>query len=298
LTDTRPSIGFIGAGRTAFALGRALSEAGYEVSAVSSRSSTSAAEFAAGLPDCAAFEHPQGVVDSAGLVFTTTSDDAIRSTVDELLWRHGIGVVHCSGALGRDVLAAAANVGVATGCLHPLQTFASRKVSPDLHGTYFGIEADGVLDTVLHEMVEALGGVAITLRAEDRALYHASAVLASNYVVTLLKLATDLWLRFGYDRQTALDALLPLLRGAAENLETLGLPSALTGPLARGDIDIVSRHVEALSDAAPEVLDAYRVLGMETLPIELAKGGLDEATAMELRASLNTNGSVVARTGG
>ena len=256
------------------------------------------AELASRLPSCAAFEHPQGVIDAAGVVFITTPDDAIRSTVEELRWRPGTGVVHCSGALSRDVLSVAAANGVETGCLHPLQTFASRETSPDLHGTYFAIEAEGVLDSVLREMVEALGGIAITLRAEDRALYHASAVLASNYVVTLLKLATDLWLRLGYDRATALQALLPLLRGAVDNLDALGLPAALTGPVARGDVDIVRRHLEALSDAAPEVLDAYRVLGIETLPLALAKGGLDDDTAMALRALFTAKDSFVSTTGG
>jgi predicted short-subunit dehydrogenase-like oxidoreductase (DUF2520 family) len=299
LTDaTRPRIGFIGAGRTAFALSRALTDAGYEVSAVSSRAPTSSAELAALLPNCAAFEHPQGVIDSAGLIFITTPDDAIRATADELFWRHGIAVVHCSGALSRDVLAAAAANGVETGCLHPLQTFASRDTSPDLHGTWFAIEADAPLKATLRELVEALGGVPITLRAADRALYHASAVLASNYVVTLLKLATDLWLRFGYDRTTALEALLPLLRGAAGNLEMLGLPAALTGPVARGDVASVRKHIEALADGAPEVLDAYRVLGMETLPVALAKGGLGEETAMALRALFTASNSFVSTPGG
>jgi predicted short-subunit dehydrogenase-like oxidoreductase (DUF2520 family) len=121
------------------------------------------------------------------------------------------------------------------------------------------------------------------LRAEDRALYHASAVLASNYVVTLLKLASDLWLRFGYDRATALQALLPLLRGAVVNLETLGLPAALTGPVARGDVESVRRHIEALAQAAPELLGVYTTLGNETVPVALAGSGLDEETAARLR---------------
>jgi predicted short-subunit dehydrogenase-like oxidoreductase (DUF2520 family) len=298
LRDARPRIGFIGAGRTASALAAALSDAGYEVSAVSSRSPASSAALAERLPNCAAFEHPQGVIDAAGVVFITTPDDVIQSSVEELRWRSGTGVAHCSGALSRDVLSAAAANGVETGCLHPLQSFASREASPDLHGTYFAIEADGVLDSVLREMVEALGGVAITLRAEDRVLYHASAVLASNYVVTLLKLATDLWLRLGYDRATALQALMPLLRGAVNNLDTLGLPAALTGPVARGDVDIVRRHLEALADGAPEALDAYRVLGIETLPVALARGGLDDDAAMALRALFTAKDSFVSPAGG
>jgi predicted short-subunit dehydrogenase-like oxidoreductase (DUF2520 family) len=298
LTQARPVIGFIGAGRTAFALSLALSDAGYEVSAVSSRAPTSSAELALRLPNCAAFEDPQGVIDAAGLVFITTPDDAIGSVVHDLRWRAGTAVVHCSGALSRDVLATAAANGVETGCLHPLQTFASRDTSPDLHGTYFAIEAEAPLEATLRDIVEALGGVPIMLRAEDRALYHASAVLASNYVVTLLKLATDLWLRFGYDRATALQALLPLLRGAVDNIETLGLPAALTGPVARGDVEVVRRHIEALADGAPEVLDAYRVLGIETLPVALAKGGLDDTEAMALRHLFTAKDSFVSTPGG
>jgi len=196
------------------------------------------------------------------------------------------------------VLSTAAANGVETGCLHPLQTFATRETSPDLHGTYFAVEAEDVLDSVLREMVEALGGIAITLRAEDRALYHASAVLASNYVVTLLKLATDLWLRLGYDRATALQALLPLLRGAVDNLETLGVPAALTGPVARGDVESVRRHIEALADGAPELLDVYRALGIETIPVALAKGGLSDAGASALKELFTHDESFVSTTGG
>jgi predicted short-subunit dehydrogenase-like oxidoreductase (DUF2520 family) len=283
LQDARPRIGFIGAGRTASALAVALSRAGYDVTSVASRAQASAIELASRLPACEPCENPQDVVDNCDLVFVTTPDEAIESTAATLRWRPGVAVVHCSGALSRDALRTAAAQGADTGCLHPLQTFASRDAAPDLRGTYFAVEAEGALDAIVRAMAEALGGTAITLRSEDRALYHASAVLASNYVVTLLKLATDLWLRFGYDRGTALQALLPLLRGAVDNLGAQGLPGALTGPVARGDVDVVRRHVEALSHASPEVLDVYRALGVAALPVGLAKGGLSEDEAAELR---------------
>ena len=135
----------------------------------------------------------------------------------------------------------------------------------------------------LLRLVADLGGTPLILRAEDKALYHAAAVLASNYVVTLAKLATDLWLRLGQERPAALKALLPLIQGAVDNLNAVGLPAALTGPIARGDVPTVRRHLEALADAAPSLQTVYRDLALETIPVALARGGLSEAAAIELR---------------
>ena len=288
MTDARPTIGFIGAGRTATALALGLSRCGYDVVAVASRSHASALELASRLPGCHAADEAQEVVERAGCVFITTPDEAIRSVVHALRWRPGVAVLHCSGALSRDQLASAAAAGAQTGCLHPLQSFAARAGVADLRGVYFAVEAEAALNETLRAMVEALGGHIIALRAEDRALYHASAVLASNYVVTLLSLSAGLWQTFGHERDTALQALLPLLRGVVTNLESAGLPDALTGPIARGDVESVRRHVNALLEMAPEALAVYKALGLETLPLALAKGGLDDASCEALRTLLES----------
>ena len=91
-------------------------------------------------------------------------------------------------------------------------------------------------------------------------------------------------LRVPADR--AVKALIPLLRGTLNNLAQVGLPQALTGPIARGDVGTIKRHIEALEEKAPELLSTYRELGLKTLPIALAKGRTDEKRAQEIRKIL------------
>jgi predicted short-subunit dehydrogenase-like oxidoreductase (DUF2520 family) len=275
-------IGFIGAGRVAGALATTLAEAGYNVIAVASRTPESAQALASGLPDCRAVR-PQEVVDTADTIFITTPDGAVREVCDALTWRKNKAAVHTSGALSRQVLTSAARQGAATGSLHPLQTFADHaQARMNIPGSVFAVEAEGDLREELLAIVGTLKGTAIELDAEKKRLYHTSAVLVSNYTVTLMKMASDLWQCFGQERDGAVRALLPLLKGAVNNLDALGVPLALTGPIARGDVDVVRGHLEALRVSAPELIPAYTALALQTIPIARERGGLDEAEAAEL----------------
>ncbi len=275
-------LGFIGAGVVGTALAASLADKGYAVVAVGSRSEASAAKLAARLPGCRAVT-PQEVADAADLVFVTTPDDAIAGVVAGLRWRAGQSVVHCSGAASTDILEPARAAGARVGGFHPLQTFASpEQAIQNLPGTTFGLEAVEPLLGQLGELATALGGTWVRLRPEDKVLYHAAAVFASNYLVALVKLATDLWGEFGVATPEATRALLPLLRGALNNLDRVGLPHCLTGPIARGDVGTVERHLAALSARAPEVLEVYRQLGRAAIPIGLAKGTLAPTAAERL----------------
>ena len=100
--------------------------------------------------------------------------------------------------------------------------------------------------------------------------------MSCNYLVTLVKLATDLWDSFGIPREQAIQALLPLLKGTINNIENLGVPNALTGPIARGDIGTVQIHLNTLKETAPAILPAYCELGLQTIPVALAKGKINE----------------------
>jgi len=126
------------------------------------------------------------------------------------------------------------------------------------------------------------------LKASDKVVYHAAAVIACNYLVTLVKLADDLWQTFGIPRDQATKALLPLLKGTLNNIASVGVPQCLTGPIARGDAGTVIKHIEALKKEAPDVLSTYCELGLQTIHVALAKGRIDENKADELRAVLKT----------
>jgi predicted short-subunit dehydrogenase-like oxidoreductase (DUF2520 family) len=282
-----PRLGFIGAGTVARVLALALNRRGYPIAAVSSRCLSSAEELAATVDGCLATTTGQAVADAADLVFITTPDDAITTVADQIEWPVGKSVVHCSGADTTRALASASASGTAVGVFHPLQTFAgSDQAFNNLPGTTFVLEAEEPLLGLLKEMAGALGGYAIELKAGDKVVYHAAAVIACNYLVTLVKQATDLWQTFGVPPEQAVRALLPLLKGTVANIEAIGIPGCLTGPIARGDTGTLVKHLAALEKAAPEVVATYRQLGISTIPIALDKGSIDEEQAGRLEAVL------------
>lgn len=280
-------IGFIGAGTVGTALAVRLAEKGYLVVAVASRTLASTERLAVQVPGCRAFRTSQEVADSADLVFITTPDDAIGRVASGIRWQPGKSVVHCSGAHSTDILNAAQTLGAQTGAFHPLQTFASVKHAiQNLPGSTFGIEGEEPLLTILKEMAVALEGSPQVLRPQDKVLYHASAVIACNYLVTLVKVATDLWVDFGASREDAIEALIPLIKGTLNNIQNVGIPNCLTGPIARGDTGTIEKHISALQESAPSVLPIYCELGINTIPVSLAKGRIDADQAAELEGLL------------
>ncbi|MFC1921618.1 Rossmann-like and DUF2520 domain-containing protein [Chloroflexota bacterium] len=280
-------LGFIGAGTVGTALAIRLNDRGYPVVAASSKSGISAKKLAQKIEDCNAMDDNQAVADAAELVFITTPDGVIPQVASEVKWHKGQSVVHCSGADSTETLEPARKLGAQVGAFHPLQTFASvEQAIQNIPGSTFAAEAEEPLLTTLKEMTTALNGDFIKLNAEDKVLYHAAAVIACNYLVTLVKLATDLWQTFDVPTNQAAKALLPLLRGTINNIENVGIPQCLTGPLARGDTGTIEKHIKAMEKTAPDVLSTYRELGRQTIPVALAKGKITEQQALELTGIL------------
>ena len=287
MEQTKPTIGFIGAGITGTALACQLFRQGYPVIAVNSRSASSAERLAFHVQDCTVCSAPQQVVDLAQVVFITTPDDIIADIASRLDWHRGQTVVHTSGVHSIDILELAQRQGAGICCLHPLQTFAGlEQAIENISGSTFAIEGEGQALEIAREMAESLHGNVITLKAGDKVLYHTAAVTVSNYLVTLMKIAADLWKPLGVPQDEAVKALLPLLKGTVHNIETVGIPGCLTGPISRGDIGTIEKHLDALDSEHPEALDIYRSLGVRTLGIALAKGRLNLETAEEIKSLL------------
>lgn len=280
-------LGFIGAGTVGTALSIRLNERGYQVVAVSSRSQSSAEKLAQSVSGCRAVDSGQDVADAADLIFITTPDDAIASVATEVQWHQRQNVVHCSGADSTETLEPARKLGAHVGAFHPLQTFASVKQAIDnIAGSTFAVEAEEPLLNTLKDMATTLDGQWIELKASDKVIYHAAAVIACNYLVTLVKLATDLWQTFDVPPDQATRSLLPLLRGTIHNIDTIGIPQCLTGPIARGDTGTIKKHIDALQKVAPAVLSTYCELGRQAIPVSLAKGRINQQQAEELRVIL------------
>jgi predicted short-subunit dehydrogenase-like oxidoreductase (DUF2520 family) len=280
--------GFIGAGTTGTALAVRLSQRGCPVVAVSSRTLSSAQKLAGLVPACRVCYTAQEVAEAAEIVFITTPDDVIAQICGEVRWCEGKSVVHCSGAHSVDILESAKRLGAAVGSFHPLQTFADiDQAIQNLPGSTFALEAEEPLLTTQKELTRLLNGNWVVLKPGDKVLYHAAAVFACNYLVTLVKLALDLWQNFGVSPKEATRALLPLLEGTINNIDNIGLPDCLTGPVARGDSGTIERHLSALETRSPALLTTYKELGLQTIPIALAKGKVSEQKAEEMKALLS-----------
>jgi len=277
-------IGFIGAGKVGFTLAIALSKAGYTVNAISSRSISSAYKLGDKLPSAVVFESPQGVADACHLIFITTPDSAISEVVASISSRPGLMLCHVAAAVPVEVLDPLRTQGAVTGVFHPLQAIGSSN-AVILPGITFAIEAEEPLLRTLREMAVLLGGRVVELKGNDRVLYHASAIMASNYLVALVSMAAELWQSFA-TRERAERALVPLIRGTLDNIEQIGIPDCLTGPISRGDVQTIENHISVIRESMPQTLDVYRLLGLKTIPIAAAKGSIDAAKAIELKSLL------------
>ncbi len=266
----KPAIGIIGTGRLAASLGAALVVAGRNVRTLAGREMVRTEALAALFgPNVEPSTSPERAVATCDLVFLAVPDGAIVRASAGLQWEPRHAVVHCSGALGLEVLAAVANAGGMVGCFHPLQSFPSRLPEPErFRGIFCGIEGAEPLGALLEEIAREAGARTVRLEGVDRALYHASAVFMSNYVVALGMAAQQAWTMAGLPSEAARQALAPLLLSASANVARLPLAEALTGPVARGDVATVERHLAALA-AEPRLAELYRRLSAELLDLPL-----------------------------
>lgn len=270
MTEASARLGVLGLGRLGACLARSLRAAGLPLVSVASRRREIADEVSASLGAEVRAVDVTLITQSADLVFVAVPDGQIESVCEGLPVTAANSVVHLSGVLGLSALESASVRGARVGALHPLQAFPADAGVERFRGIYAGIEAaDASLTSELEELTRALGAVPFSLQGVDRAAYHAAAVFASNYLVALHAAAAAVWQRAGLDMATARSALAPLTLGAAQAISERELAAALTGPVARGDIASVARHLEVLrGDLAHAAL--YRALARELLQLPLS----------------------------
>lgn len=219
------------------------------------------------------------------ILLLAVPDDALRAVAHELAQMGpapgGCVALHLSGALSTDVLAPLHAAGYSLGSLHPLQTVADPWSGADrLRGCAYALAGEPVALAASRRLVSALGGRPLVIPPALRPVYHAAAVFASNYVLAATAVVARALAEAGIDEDDAIAAALPLMRGTLDNLEQLGLSSALTGPVARGDVDTVRLHLSRLSAGERRL---YSALGLETLRLARAVG-LDPARADALES--------------
>jgi predicted short-subunit dehydrogenase-like oxidoreductase (DUF2520 family) len=290
-----PSIAVIGPGSVGIAVARAYSDAGGVVRVVVSRDAGRAERWATACRAAgAATDVAAAVTSGADVVLIAVPDRAVAAVGHALSAAPECSavVLHTSGALAGAALGSRLSD---TGSLHPLQTLTAPPGDTDDHRAAGLAEAvrgahwfhEGAGAEVARPIVATLGGYFHPLQAGAKALYHAGAAVLSNHTVALYAMALDLFDAAGVARDDAAGALDALLAGTASNLAGTGVPHALTGPVARGDIETVDAHLAALTASTPELRDAYAAMALRAVEIAVAKGSLDEAGAMALRQRLS-----------
>jgi predicted short-subunit dehydrogenase-like oxidoreductase (DUF2520 family) len=219
-----------------------------------------------------------------------SADDRIADVAERLVREQRLRreqvLLHTSGAhASGEVLAAARPHVRGVGTWHPLVSFADPRAATEaLNSVAFGIEGDEPARAMASRLSRALGARPVFLDGASMPLYHAGAVMAANYVVALADAARALLVAAGVAPDQALPALIPLMSSVVQNLSQLGLPGALTGPVARGDVSSVEHHLRILAQRAPEMLDLYRRLGRDVLRLAREKSPLPPATVARLEA--------------
>ncbi len=178
-------------------------------------------------------------------------------------------VMHTSGVASVRVLDPCRQAGAVTLAFHPLQTFSGLETPTHcFEGIAIAVTADTEDAQDFGFLVaQALGARPFALADENRVVYHAAACMASNYLVALEACSLRLFVDAGLPPGEALEFFLPLVRMTVNNVATQGPANALTGPIARGDLLTVRRHLEELRQRAPDLLPLYSVLGLAALEL-------------------------------
>ncbi|MEW6162368.1 MAG: DUF2520 domain-containing protein [Nitrospirota bacterium] len=277
-------VSIIGAGVVGTAMGYLLKKGGYPIVGIASRTLESAKRAREFIGEGKASTDLKATAKKANIVFITTPDDMIEDVCNKVASEGGFNpgaiVFHMSGALPSEILRSAKDVGAYVASLHPLQSLAGvREALKNLPGSYFCMEGDEVALSVARKIVDTLRGREIVIRVDKKPLYHAGASVASNFLVTTVGFGLELFNAAGIDRQDSLNALVPLIKGAVKNIENLRIPSALTGPISRGDTGVIEGHLKAILKERPEMVRLYTELGRYTVKIALEKGTLKENDA-------------------
>jgi predicted short-subunit dehydrogenase-like oxidoreductase (DUF2520 family) len=279
----------IGLGKVGTSIGYLLKKAGYTIAAVVDQSDNALncnIAYTGGKPFHCLAEMDVDV----DCYIITTGDDQIKSAC-EILARQikpGSLVMHMSGAGSLDLLASARDAGAKTGSIHPLQTFSDVKSAIDsLPGTVYGITIDQDLQDWSKKLVTSIGGIPFFIDDQNRALYHAAACIVSNYFVSLIYMAEEIYGILGLDAEKARHAFWPLLRGTLQNIEQRGSVSSLTGPIARGDLGTLEKHLDAIKVHIPALLQAYREMGKVTAEVALKKKSISAKESAEIKALLS-----------
>jgi predicted short-subunit dehydrogenase-like oxidoreductase (DUF2520 family) len=279
----------VGAGRVGTAVAALLQGTGHEIVGISSRTSRSAKEAAARL-GASAFDSVSSIPD-ADLYLIGAPDDAIASVARELAVSVPAGalVCHFAGSLGTGALTAISAARGRPCALHPVQACPDVDTAiARIPGSAWGVTCAGVVEDEIFRLIrEDLEGDPVRVREKDRALWHAAAVVTSNGTAALLSVGESILAAIGVDAPERV--LGPLASGVVASARAAGGGGVtLTGPVVRGEISTIERHLAALEERAEDLVAPYASATRAILAAARQSGRVDTRAAKALGALLET----------
>jgi predicted short-subunit dehydrogenase-like oxidoreductase (DUF2520 family) len=286
-----PTLNIIGCGRLGRTLARLWSDAGvFKIGDINDHTLDKSHAAVAFIGSGRACGHTADMR-AADLWLLAPPDDRIALCCEELVASAPLAagniVFHCSGALSSTVLSTAAARGATVASVHPLKTFADASAAVlTFNGSRCAAEGDAAALSVLQPAFERIGAQVFAINAPAKTLYHAASVMMCNYLTALLETGARSFEAAGLPRDEAMRMVEPLVRETLDNVFAMGPARALTGPIVRGDVEVVRRQVEALTVLDPHVAEVYRSLGVIATQLAAAQGAAKPAALAAIEALL------------
>ncbi len=263
------SVTIVGAGAVGRSIALALFYSNIEIRGIYSEQGVSAQSLAKKVR-CGNFGTIEKCKGPSDIVIIAVPDKQIRAVAEILAEQfqsvRNRTIVHTSGALNSDELLLLKKKGAATASFHPLQTFSRSKRETTLKNIWCAVEGDRRAVTQVKALGKIIGLNIFTIKKKDKPLYHASAVFASNYLVTLLSVVESISRLIHIPKKDVWKIYSPLIRQTIQNVIDTSPSQALTGPILRGDTETVSKHIQVLTNPKLEqIAELYSVLGLETI---------------------------------
>lgn len=263
-------IGFIGAGKVGFSLGKYFSINNISLSGYYSKNFHSSKQ-AAKFTNSKAYKSIHEFINDTDIIFITTPDDVIKNVWNEIskFKLDNKFICHCSGSLSSKIFSNLNNSGAFGYSIHPIYAFSDRYNSYiNLNEAFFSMEGNNEHIDIIKNIFITLKNKYIIITADTKPLYHLASVTVSNLVLALIHAGCEELVSCGIDQEDALKALLPLIENNIKNLSENGLINALTGPVERGDLNTIQHHIKVIP---LEFKNTYRELSINLLKLSEKK---------------------------
>ena len=256
------SLSIIGAGKLGKTLGKLFYSKGvlniYDVLCTNMESAENAVSFIGCGNPVSQFKQ----IGFAEIFLISTPDDLIEEVASKVADKYPDSVIfHCSGSLSSEIINAKKKCSI-----HPVHSFANPMRSvKNFKNTMCGVEGDNKALDMLIPVFEKIGARIFKIKTDKKPLYHAAAAMACNYFVTLEHIATSMFKDCGLDENEIINLLFPILNGTLNNLKENGTVNSLTGPISRGDFNVIKKHIEVIEQYDETVLVIYKKLGLKAL---------------------------------